>query len=93
MFGMLRSKSKNQGQKARFYELLEKYKNGTITEAEAWELKRLLEEEKIKKEKKRPRHRGTPHRPHTHWDPPLARQQKRMKTPPRELNLTPQKQP
>ena len=52
MFGMLKSKSKNQGPKARFYELLEKYKNGTITEAEAWELKQLLEEEKAKKEKK-----------------------------------------
>lgn len=36
----------------RLHKLLERYKNGTITEAEAWELKQLLEEEKAKKEKK-----------------------------------------
>jgi len=52
MFGMLKSKSKNQGPKARFYELLDKYRKGTLTEKEAWELKELLEKEKEKKEKK-----------------------------------------
>lgn len=36
----------------RLHELLDKYRKGTLTEKEAWELKELLEKEKEKKEKK-----------------------------------------